>query len=140
MKPGTAFTITFDPSRPEPAKLKYFDVLNPLMQIESNAGKVPTEATSVFPMTLTFRKELAMLVPQLFMAFTVTLPGELPQFTVIADVFCPDVMVEPGGTVHTYVRLPTWETEYVIAVCKGVTVVGPEIVPGFPGNVVMYFF
>ena len=51
---------------------------------------------------------LAVLVPQVFPAVTVTFPfcPSVPVVTVILVVPCPPVIVHPIGTVHVYIVAP----------------------------------
>ena len=44
--------------------------------------------------------DVPVLVPAQSPAVTVTLPAVLPTVTVIEVVPCPDVIIEPEGTVH----------------------------------------
>jgi hypothetical protein len=58
------------------------------------------------PLTTETARQLAALVPQVFVAVTQTLPAVVPQFTIIDVVPCPETIVAPAGTVHVYEVAP----------------------------------
>ena len=51
-------------------------------------------------------KQLYALQPQLLHACTQTFPEMAPTVTLIFDVVCPEVIVQPAGTVHVYEVAP----------------------------------
>jgi hypothetical protein len=66
-------------------------------------------------------------IPQGDVSVTLIVPGVVPKLTVIIFVPCPDVILDPAGTVQLYVSPIVLVTEYVIPVAFGHTETGPVI-------------
>ena len=72
--------------------------------------------------------------PQALIAPTVTCPAALPNFTRMEVEPCPDWILAPCGTVHTYEVAPFTEAIEYVAVCLLQTLAGPVMVPGWEGS------